>query len=73
MSKEKKIFKYVAEYSLHLKTFIAKDSGEYFQLSINDFRPREWESKDTTLRMLVPKEEIPAFIEFLQEIVKDET
>lgn len=66
-------FNYSVEYARNLKTLTANKHGENVRISINDFRPGKWESEDTTVRVLMPTTEIPAFIEFLQEIVKNET
>ena len=73
MSQSKETFNYSAEYARNLKTLSANEQGDSVRISINDFRPGKWESGDITLRVRLPKEEIPAFIEFLQEIVRDET
>lgn len=74
MSQTKKGFKFISKYHRTTETLNARDLGHGAYIGVHRLQELPFGDVEEQIESLVmPKEEIPAFIEFLQEIVKDET
>lgn len=75
MSQTKKRFKFISEYHRTTETLTARNLGHGVYIGVHEYRvmPVDIDDEEQTTSIVMPKEEIPAFIKFLQEIVKDET
>lgn len=74
MSQSKKSFKFISKYHRTTETLNARDLGHGAYIGIHRLQELPFGEVEEQIESLVmPREEIPAFIEFLQEIVKYET
>lgn len=73
MSQSKKSFKFINKHHHTTETLNARDLGHGAYIGIHRLQELPFGDMEEQIESLViPKEEILAFIEFLQEIVKDE-
>lgn len=74
MSQVKNRFKFVSKYHRTTETLNARDLGHGAYIGVHRLQELPFgEIEEKTESLVIPKEEIPALIEFLQEVVKDET
>lgn len=74
MSQSKKRFEFISKYHRTTETLNVRDLGHGAYIGIHRLQELPFgEMEENIESLVIPKEEVPALIEFLQEIVKDET
>ncbi len=75
MSKTKNRFSFATEYHRTTETLTARNLGHGVYIGVNEYRvmPVDIDDEEKTTSIVMPKAEIPALIEFLQEVINNET